>query len=201
MALPVNISELIHGKATGIPVIRNSMKANGSPEPSFYTDKEKTLFLVTLPCHVDWSVSKTVTKPVSKSVSMLVSMSVSKMSLEIVTERHINHIGIQAIALLSNKKSDRLKMEIRSTSVTKILGIPVTKTLNDSVSKIVSMIWKKNYYVETLTPWTETLTPNLDTFGANLDTSAIKMDTSVANVDTSVANVDTYGSNMDTLLQ
>lgn len=147
MALPVNISELIHGKATGIPVIRDAMKANGSPEPTFYTDDEKTLFFVTLPCHSDWSVSKTVTKLVSKSVT--------KISLEAVTEIMINHIVIQAIALLSTRKSDRLKMEIRSTSVTKILGIPVTKTLNDSVSKL----WKKNYYVETLTPWTETLTP------------------------------------------
>ncbi len=128
--------QLTEGKATGIPVIRDAMKANGSPEPSFYTDEEKTLFLVTLPCHVDWSVSKSV----SKSVTKIVSKSVTKMSFETVTERYINYIGVQAIALLSNKKSERLKMEIRSTSVTKILGISVSKTLDDSVSKIWDVI-------------------------------------------------------------
>lgn len=70
MVLQVNISEQVHGKATGIPVIRDAMKANGSPEPSFYTDEGKTLFLVTLPCYVDWSVSKSVSMIWKKTIMM-----------------------------------------------------------------------------------------------------------------------------------
>lgn len=55
--------KLTEGKATGIPVIRDEMAKNGNPEPVFYTDDEKTLFLVTLPCHLDWLVTKSVAKP------------------------------------------------------------------------------------------------------------------------------------------
>ncbi len=43
--------KLTEGKATGIPLIRDSMKANGNPATVFYTDIDRTLFLVTLPCH------------------------------------------------------------------------------------------------------------------------------------------------------
>jgi ATP-dependent DNA helicase RecG len=42
---------LTEGKATGFPVIKDEMANNGSPAPVFYTDADKTLFLVTLPCH------------------------------------------------------------------------------------------------------------------------------------------------------
>ncbi|MEI6140399.1 MAG: ATP-binding protein [Mariniphaga sp.] len=59
--------QLTEGKATGIPVIRDAMAKNGNPEPLFYTDEENVLFLVTLPCHLDWKVTKLVTKSVSKS--------------------------------------------------------------------------------------------------------------------------------------
>ena len=43
--------DLTEGKATGFPVIKDAMADNGSPEPVFHTDDDKTLFLVTLPCH------------------------------------------------------------------------------------------------------------------------------------------------------
>jgi len=58
--------KLTEGKATGIPVIRDEMAKNGNPEPVFYTDDDKTLFLVTLPCHVDWLVTKSMTKQSTK---------------------------------------------------------------------------------------------------------------------------------------
>ncbi len=43
--------DLTEGKATGFPVIRNAMKNNGSPEPEFFTDKERTIFQATLKIH------------------------------------------------------------------------------------------------------------------------------------------------------
>ena len=53
---------LTEGKATGFPIIRDAMRTNGNPDPVFYTDKEKTLFLVTLPCHPSSLVTKSVIK-------------------------------------------------------------------------------------------------------------------------------------------
>jgi ATP-dependent DNA helicase RecG len=42
---------LTEGKATGMPLIRNVMSRNSSPVPTFFTDDERTVFLVTLPCN------------------------------------------------------------------------------------------------------------------------------------------------------
>lgn len=44
--------KLTEGKATGIPKIRKSMHDNGSPEPVFETDDDKTYFLTLLPVHL-----------------------------------------------------------------------------------------------------------------------------------------------------
>ena len=43
--------DLTEGKATGFPVIRNAMQNNGSPEPEFFTDEERTIFQATLKIH------------------------------------------------------------------------------------------------------------------------------------------------------
>ena len=53
------------------------MARNGNPEPVFYTDEEKTLFLVTLPCHADWLVTKSaekVTKSAKKVTKSLIKL-------------------------------------------------------------------------------------------------------------------------------
>lgn len=42
---------LTEGKATGIPTIRKAMKGNGSPDPLFETDNERSYFQVTVPVH------------------------------------------------------------------------------------------------------------------------------------------------------
>ena len=43
--------DLTEGRSTGIPKIREAMRANGSPSPVFETDDERTSFLVRLPIH------------------------------------------------------------------------------------------------------------------------------------------------------
>jgi len=43
--------QLTEGKATGFPLIRDEMMKNGNPEPVFFTDESRTLFLLTLHCH------------------------------------------------------------------------------------------------------------------------------------------------------
>jgi len=43
--------QLTEGRATGFPKIYDAMKRNGSPEPAFETDDERTYFLAILPVH------------------------------------------------------------------------------------------------------------------------------------------------------
>jgi len=47
---------LAEEKATGFPITRGEMAKNESPAPVFYTDDERTLFLVTLPCLINPTV-------------------------------------------------------------------------------------------------------------------------------------------------
>jgi len=43
--------QLTEGRATGFPKIYDAMKRNGSPEPTFDTDDDRTYFLAILPVH------------------------------------------------------------------------------------------------------------------------------------------------------
>lgn len=43
--------ELTEGRATGIPVVFDAMRHNGSPDPIFETDEDRTWFQVKLPIH------------------------------------------------------------------------------------------------------------------------------------------------------
>ncbi|MBK9148874.1 MAG: putative DNA binding domain-containing protein [Flavobacteriales bacterium] len=45
--------DLTEGRATGIPKIIRAMRENGSPEPVFETEDERTTFLVRLPVHAE----------------------------------------------------------------------------------------------------------------------------------------------------
>jgi ATP-dependent DNA helicase RecG len=42
---------LTEGRATGIPTIQASLKANGSPAATIETDDDRTFFLIDIPCH------------------------------------------------------------------------------------------------------------------------------------------------------
>ena len=42
---------LTEGRATGVPLIHQSLKANGSPDAVLFTDEQRTLFLVTISVH------------------------------------------------------------------------------------------------------------------------------------------------------
>ena len=86
--------QLTEGKATGIPVIRDEMAKNGNPEPVFYTDEENILFLVTLPCHIDWLVTKSVTKSENKltleDIDLLFSESFDLQTLSSILDNDIS---------------------------------------------------------------------------------------------------------------
>jgi ATP-dependent DNA helicase RecG len=46
--------DLTEGKATGIPTVFKELKKNGSPEPRFNTDDDRTFFEVELYIHPDF---------------------------------------------------------------------------------------------------------------------------------------------------
>ncbi|PKP56820.1 MAG: transcriptional regulator [Candidatus Altiarchaeales archaeon HGW-Altiarchaeales-1] len=50
--------KLTEGRCTGIPKIKIAMKNNGSPEPVFETDNERSYFLTTLMIHPEATVSE-----------------------------------------------------------------------------------------------------------------------------------------------
>lgn len=43
--------DLAEGRSTGIPKILRAMDGNGSPQPEFETDEDRTYFLIRLPTH------------------------------------------------------------------------------------------------------------------------------------------------------
>ncbi|MGP9764237.1 Fic family protein [Halomonas sp. AOP13-D3-9] len=61
--------DLTEGRSTGVPKILRVMKANGSPEPVFETDDERSFFLIRLPVHQGFSVDKEAVAEVTPEVT------------------------------------------------------------------------------------------------------------------------------------
>ena len=74
--------DLTEGRATGIPKILASMKANGSPTPRFETDEHRSSFLIRLPAH-PLSIKKgEVTPQVTPQVTTLLQALEGELSRE-----------------------------------------------------------------------------------------------------------------------
>ncbi len=112
--------KLTEGKATGIPLIRDEMSMNGNPGPAFYTDEERTLFLVTLPCHPQWVVTKPVTKLSRRDVAELLA--------EPLNFQLLNRLLDSDISDVVDDIRDLLK------------GRQVTESLTKSVTMIIELI-------------------------------------------------------------
>ena len=108
---------LTEEKATGFPIIRAEMAKNGNPAPVFYTDDERTLFLVTLPYHPEFvgkgtkSLTKSVTKLTSQKVDQLFDESIDFQKLSDVLNYDIGEV------------KEHLRDKIMSKSVSKSLMI------------------------------------------------------------------------------
>ncbi len=78
--------ELAEGRSTGVPKILRAMRQNGSPEPVFESDEDRTWFLVRLPAHerpaneADRQVTGQVTGQVTDPVEQLVAALTGEMS-------------------------------------------------------------------------------------------------------------------------
>ena len=112
--------DLTEGKSTGFPIIRDTMAANGNPEPVFYTDKDQILFMVTLPCHPELQGTKSVSKKVTKSTMHDVALIFA------------NGVDFQSISIL-------LDADI-SDVVDQVRNFLVTKSVTKSVTKFIELI-------------------------------------------------------------
>lgn len=58
--------KLSEGRATGIPTIQDELKRNGSPKAIIETDKERSYFLIKIPCHPDFIQYDIINLPLNK---------------------------------------------------------------------------------------------------------------------------------------
>ena len=110
---------LTEGKATGFPIIRAEMAKNGSPAPVFYTDDERTLFLVTLPCHPEFAGKGT--KSLTKSGT--------KIAAEEIDVYLGNGIDVQLISDMLNYDISEVKEHLRDKIMSKSVSKSVSKSL------------------------------------------------------------------------
>jgi ATP-dependent DNA helicase RecG len=82
--------EMTEGRGTGIPKILREIKNNGSPEPKFHTDKDRTFFLIEFPVHPAFAEStkvSEVTAEVTAEVTTEVTEEVKRL-LKLITGDH-----------------------------------------------------------------------------------------------------------------
>jgi len=93
---------LTEGRGTGIPMIRNVMKKNGSPAPEFHTDEDRTYFQAILYIHPNFKQKE---KEGTKS----------ELSWDQVKEWNINSLEDveQLLRYLLEQKSDQVRDEVR----------------------------------------------------------------------------------------
>jgi ATP-dependent DNA helicase RecG len=108
---------LTEGKATSFPIIRGEMAKNGSPAPVFYTDDERTLFLVTLPCHPEFVGKGT------KSLTKSLTKSVTKLTDEEVDVYFENDADFQLLSNVLNYDISNVREYVRDLIVSKSLMI------------------------------------------------------------------------------
>ena len=87
-----------------------SLEWVGNPKPVFYTDEENILFLITLPCHIEFKGTKSVSK---------VTKEVSKVSEEEVNLFFLEGIDIQSLSSLIDNDINDVKDYIRALLVSK----------------------------------------------------------------------------------
>jgi ATP-dependent DNA helicase RecG len=66
--------DLTEGRATGVPVVFDAMRHNGSPDPVFETDEGRTWFRVTLLIHPAFAQLPDSQKPVSEDDDMIAQL-------------------------------------------------------------------------------------------------------------------------------
>lgn len=140
--------KLTEGRGTGLPIIYESLEKNGSPQPSFETDEDRSYFLCTLPVH-----------PLARDV--LASMNEQRRSID-------RHLNINSLNELNNQLRSgnelswvqigtKLKMELqnlhikivsfcqspkRRVEILEHIGLfNNTRNFNNYVKPLIDMYW------------------------------------------------------------
>jgi ATP-dependent DNA helicase RecG len=112
--------QLTEGKATRFPVIRNEMSKNGNPEPVFYTDEDKSLFLVSFPCHTELKGAKSLTKSSTNlstdDIDAMFSDKFDIQALSNVMENDISEVIDYLRAKILSKSAQKVSKSIRKMS-------------------------------------------------------------------------------------
>ncbi len=116
---------LTEGRNTGFRKIRNAMKHNGSPEPIFKTDDDRSYFITILPIHPEAQVEAQVRGPVEAQVE----------AHDELTESQIKILSECAYNPLSTKE------------MVQLLG---HSTLSGSIKKAISGLMKNNLIAYTI---------------------------------------------------
>jgi len=106
--------DLTEGKATGIPMIKKAMQQNGSPDPDFETDDERSYFQVTLKIHPGFlpennvSTSLEITEgaknsPTTSNYAIYVDIKVIEGAIEGVSTRLKDKLGKTLKAIIENE--------------------------------------------------------------------------------------------------
>jgi ATP-dependent DNA helicase RecG len=107
--------------------------------PIFYTDDERTLFLVTLPCHLEVKFNNQLTKSVTKSVTKSTDSQSLQISIEEVNVYFSDIIDYQLVSkILDNNISsvlDYVRGRLKSS-----ISSQVTKSVTKSLLHFVDLI-------------------------------------------------------------
>ena len=104
--------KLTEGRCTGIPKIRIAMKNNGSPEPVFETDDERSYFLTTLMIHPEARAREQVSLQESPQVIPQVTPQVTPQESPQESPQLTPQLTLQVIQLLVFCKMPRKKQEV-----------------------------------------------------------------------------------------
>ena len=99
---------LTEGRNTGFQKIRRALQSNGSPEPLFETDEERTYFMTTIYAHLDFIRQGDVLGDVLNDALDIPERRVDKLGLETIAKKPTVTIAEMAIiASVSRKTIER----------------------------------------------------------------------------------------------
>ena len=140
--------KLTEGRGTGLPIIYSSMEKNGSPEPAFETDEDRSYFLCTLPVHPlaqDVLVSRTELRREVDNELKINSLNELDKQLRSGSELRWNQLGTKLRMELEDKHLKIVSFCQLPKSRTEILEhiglFNNTRNFNNYVKPLVNMQW------------------------------------------------------------
>ena len=115
--------DLTEGKATGIPKIKKAMQINGSPEPVFETDDDRTFFLAILQVHPEFR-STGAEESVNVPVNVPVNARQQWFLDELAAGRHVKAVDLCEHWSVVEKTAKRDISELKKQGMIEFVGAP-----------------------------------------------------------------------------